>query len=198
MYSLRHVYTWMGNKVYSPYANFTLGFLFFLEAIFFLPTDPMLVFYCIERRHKAFWYAAIATIGSLLGALMSYAIGFLIWHQFGTAIMHNSLVGYLIKPQTFAYVCEQFKEHDWFALLLAGFTPIPFKAATLTAGFCKVALPTFCACVIFIRAIRFFLIAGVIYLCGNYIKEYIDRYFNLITVIVMIGIVGALLYLKFS
>lgn len=183
---IRDLYSWMGKKVYSKHATAMLAMLFYLEAIFFLPTDPMLIFYCIERRDRALFYATVATIASVLGGITAYCIGYVLWEYAGQQIIHNSLINYIISPQLFSALCTKYKEYESLAILVAGFTPVPYKAATLTAGFCKLSVAPFIICSIIARGARFFLLALAIRKWGVQIKEYIDRYFNLLVILVVL------------
>lgn len=183
----------MGKQVHSPHADLILGVLFYLEAIFFLPTDPMLILYCIERREKSFRYATIATIASVLGGLTSYALGYCLWYFAGETIITNSFVNRFIAPDMFLYLCEQYRLYDHWAILVAGFTPIPYKAATFTAGFCSLSLLPFTIYSAIARGARFYLVALLIKVWGAQMKECIDRYFNLLVMLVML-IVGAMIW----
>ena len=176
----KQLYDWMGAKVQSPYADFFLGFLFYLEAIFFVPTDPILVLYCIKRKNRALTYATITTAASVLGGITSYLLGLALWETFGQQIIHNKIINYILTPDNFAYLSAQYQRHAWLAILVAGFTPIPYKAATLTAGFCKLSFIPFVICSFIARGARFYLIALIIKFCGEHIKRSINRYFNLI------------------
>jgi membrane protein YqaA with SNARE-associated domain len=184
--ALKRLYSWMGNCVYSPYADATLGILFFLESIFFLPTDPMLIVYCFERRNKAYWYATIATVASVLGGMTGYYLGYLLWEYFGQQILHNKLVNYVLSPELFNYLCTQYQQHECFAILMAAFTPIPYKAATLSAGFCKLSFIPFVICSVIGRGARFFLYAIIISTWGARMKVYIERYFGPLMVLAMV------------
>lgn len=190
---IKTLYDWMGKQVHSPYANLILGILFYLEAIFFVPTDPMLVLYCLERRDKSLWYATIATIASVLGGLTSYALGYYLWYAAGETIITNSFINRFIEPQTFTYLCEQYRLYDHWAILIAGFTPIPYKAATFTAGFCSLSLLPFTIYSAIARGARFYLVALLIKIWGKEIQECIDRYFNLLVLLVML-IVGVVVW----
>lgn len=177
------LYSWMGSRVYTPYATPILAVLFYLEAmVFIIPTDPMLIVYCIERQSRAFWYATVAMVSSVLGGVTGYIIGYLLWHYAGQAIIHNAWLNMIIKPDDFYYLCNLYQKHEYIAILIAGFTPIPYKAATFTAGFCHLSLMPFILCSLLARGARFYLYAIAISLWGKQIKEYIDRYFALIVV----------------
>ena len=195
---IRKLYDWMGTRVHSKHADLILGVLFYLEAIFFLPTDPMLIIYCIERRDKAYRYATIATLSSVLGGFTGYYIGYWLWIHAGQQIIHNPFVAYVMSPETFTRLCVLYKKYEAVAILAAAFTPIPYKAATLTAGFCNLALMPFLIASLIGRGARFFLYAVTISIWGKQIKEYIDRYFNLLVVFAMILISGAIWLMKRS
>ena len=177
---IKRFYDWMASCVYSPYADITLGFLFFLEAIFFLPTDPMLIMYCINRKEKALRYATIATVASVIGGITSYLIGAMLWNIAGEQIIHNKIVNYVLSPATFTHLSQQYRQHEWLAILIAGFTPVPYKAATLTAGFCRISLIPFVLCSIIARGSRFYLLAVIAKILGVHIQQSINRYFNII------------------
>ncbi len=132
---LKSAYQWMGSRVYSRCADVILAILFYFEAIFFIPTDPMLIFYCMERRDRSFWYATIATLSSVLGGITGYFIGYNLWIAAGETIIHNSFFSSIVSPERFTYLCEHYKQHEYVSILLEGFTSIPYKVATLTAGF---------------------------------------------------------------
>jgi len=190
---IKRLYKWAGAQVHSPYADYLLGFLFYLEAICFVPTEPLLVLFCVERKDKAWYYAMIATLGAVLGGITSYLIGSVLWANYGESIIHNPRVGYLIKPETFTYILAQFQYYQWAALLAAGFMPVPFKATTFCAGFCQLSFVPFALCATVVRGSRYFLIAGVITLFGDSIRKSIDRYFNGMIILAMI-IVGIVIF----
>jgi len=173
-----------------------LGRAFYLEAIFFIPTDPMLIMYCIERRDKAYYYATIATITSVLGGLTGYFIGYYLWLSAGQQIIHHPLVSYVMTPQTFHHLCDLYKKYEALAILAAAFTPIPYKAATLTAGFCNLSLAPFIIASLIGRGARFYLYAITISIWGKQIKQYIDRYFNLLILFVMVLLVGIIWFIQ--
>lgn len=176
----KRTYDWMGSSIHSAYADYILCFLFYLEAIFFLPTDPILIVYCLERRDRAWWYATVATIGSVLGGMTSYALGAVLWNSMGDQIIHNQYVNCILSPDTFNSLSTQYKQHEWLAILIAGFTPVPYKAATLAAGFCKISFGPFVVASMIARGARFYLFAFICKRFGPKIKDSINKYFNLI------------------
>ena len=196
MNAIKRLYTWMSTRVYSPHGEKILFGFVFLDAVCFLPADPMLIAYCLEKHKKAFRYAAIATLASVIGGVIEYTLGFTLWHFWGESIVHSSFVSYIMKPETFYYLCGQYKAHAFLAIIIASFAPIPYKATTLSAGFCALPFFPFVIGTTLGRAGRFFLYAGIIHRWGPAIKDSLDRYFNLIMISLVILIGGVILYAK--
>jgi membrane protein YqaA with SNARE-associated domain len=171
---LKTMYDRLGAQVHSPYATPLLAFLFFIEAIFFVPVDPLLILYCIEHRARAWYFATIATVASVAGGTLGYFIGLWCWNLIG-----QKMVLLLFSPTLFDQAVQYFKQYEIYAVLIAGFTPFPYKLITLGAGFCKLPLMPFLICSFIARGARFYLLAFIISIWGEQIKEYIDRYFNL-------------------
>lgn len=185
---IRRVYDWMGTKVESPYADWWLIFLFFIESSFLLiPVDPLLILYCITKPSKSLYYATITTLSSVVGGLFGYLIGAVLWKSIGIV-----LVKWLISEATFYQLVAKYKIYQNWAVLFAGFAPVPYKAVTISAGFCNLAIIPFTICSFIGRGGRFFLIAASIWMWGPRIKIFIDKYFNHLvvafTVIVILSI----------
>ncbi len=193
---LRKLYDWMGKKVHSPYATPFLGILFFIEAIFFLPVDPILILFCLERPKLSFKYATIATICSVLGGISGYLIGFTLWNSIGPQILQSKIISSIISPETFNYLSVQYSKYAHWAILIAGFSPIPYKAATLSAGFFNIAFTPFVLFSVIARGARFFLVAIIIRVWGTQIKQFIDQYFNLLVTLTMTVIIAIIWLLK--
>lgn len=175
---IRQTYDWMGKQVHSRYALAWLIFLFFIEAsCFLIPVDPLLILFCIQNRSKSWMYATIATLASVAGGVFGYMIGALLWESVGMA-----LVNALISQETFLSLVAKYKLYQNWAVMIGGFTPIPYKAVTLSAGFCKLPILPFIFYSLLSRGARFFLVAGAIWLWGERIKKFIDHYFNYLVV----------------
>lgn len=175
---IRRAYDWFGKKVHSPYALVWLIGFFFLEAsVFFIPVDPLLILFCIENSKRSFWYATVATLASVIGGMFGYLIGSVMWDSIGSTI-----VRWLISEHTFSNVVQKYSLYQAWAVFIAGFTPVPYKAVTISAGFCKLPFVPFVWYSLLARASRFFLVSGAIYLWGEKIKVIIDEYFNYLVV----------------
>jgi len=181
---IRKVYDWMGKKVYSKYANLWLAGLFFIEAVFFIPVDPLLILFCVQNNKKSLKYATIATLSSVTGGVVAYGIGKLMWDTVGI-----NLVKWVISETAFNTAVLKYKLYQNWAVLIAGFTPLPYKAVTLSAGFCGLSLAPFIL-------YSFFLVAGSIRIWGPQIKIFIDRYFNQLVILFTIILIASVWLLK--
>lgn len=189
---VRHAYDWMGSKVHSSHALLWLAVLFFIEASFFIiPVDPLLILFCIEDNRRVWFYATMATFFSVLGGVFGYFIGAVLWDSIGT-----TLVNWLISQATFNGLVHKYTLYQNWAVLIGGFTPVPYKAVTISAGFCKLPLLPFIGYSTLARGARFFLIAGAIRLWGIQIKDSIDKYFNYLVLVFVVILVFSCALLK--
>jgi len=189
---IKKTYDWMGSKVESPYAIWWLAALFFIESSFLIiPVDPLLILFCVERTSRSFYYAMVATIASVFGGLFGYFIGAVLWESVGVA-----LVTWVISESTFYNIVAKYKMNQHWAIFLAGFLPLPYKAITVSAGFCHLPIVPFMVYSTLARGGRFFLVAGLIKLMGPKVKVFIDRYFNQLVVAFIVIFFASCLILK--
>lgn len=175
---IRRIYDWMGKKAHSKHGLVWLFVLFFIESsVFIVPVDPLLILFCVEHRKKSYFFAMLATIASVLGGLFGYFIGYVLWDTIGAKI-----VELIISQETFQVAVHRYTVYQAWAVLIGAFTPIPYKAITISAGFCKLPLLPFTLYSFIGRGARFFLVTGAIYIWGGKIKEFIDKYFNYLVV----------------
>lgn len=183
---IRRTYDWMGRKAHSPYAPWWFFVLFFVEAIFFIPVDPLLILFCIQKPNRAWQFAFLATIASVLGGIAAYFIGYALWETIG-----QRLVFLVTTQETFDRIGALYRQYEVWAVLIAGFMPmLPFKAITLTAGFWQLPLIPFIIGSLIARGARFYLVAGVIRIWGDSIKQFIDQWFNYL-VLLFVGLVAS-------
>ena len=189
---VRKIYDWMGTKVHSPYANWWFAILFFVEAsFFFIPVDPLLILFCVEDNKRSIYFATVATIASVVGGIFGYFIGAVLWNSIGI-----TLVNWIISEATFNGIVAKYKLYQSWAVLIAGFTPVPYKAVTVSAGFCKLPIVPFIMYSLIARGARFFIVAGAIQIWGAHIKSFIDKYFNYLVVAFVIILVLSCSFLK--
>ena len=190
---LKRLYDWTLAKAAHPHAERWLFGVSFAESSFFpIPPDVMLLPMCMARPRAAWRIAAICTIASVLGALLGYAIGYFLFETVGEPILGFS--GALEKFDAFK---AQFNEQGWIIVLLAGFTPLPFKVITIAAGATAMPLHILVIASIISRAARFFLVAGLIRFFGPPVKAWIDRHFALATAAFGVALVGGFVAIKY-
>jgi len=153
------------------YAERYLGALSFAESSFFpIPVDVMLAPMCIARREKAWRYAIIATVFSVLGGLAGYAIGVGIFDVIEPWLADSH---YWDAYQTSR---EWFDTYGVWAIFVAGFSPIPYKVFTIAAGVAALSLPGFFLASVVGRGARFFLVSGLVVLGGDKLDSTLRKY----------------------
>ncbi len=190
---LRRLYDWTLSWANTKYGIIALFAIAFAESSFFpIPPDILLIALCLSLPSRAFWYALICSIGSILGGIFGYIIGFGLYDVIGAKII--DALGY---QEYFTTVGNLFAENAFLAILGAAFTPIPYKVFTIAAGFWKINFITFLGASIVGRTARFFLVAGLIYYFGERIKSLIDRYFNILTLVFFALLVLGFIVIKY-
>ena len=192
MYIVRKLYLWVLALAGSKHSNWALFSLAFTESSFFpIPPDVLLIALSIGKPAKSFFYATISTIGSVLGGIFGYFIGYVVWEA-----VKGFFFSYVFSEQIFLKVQQLYQHNAFLAVFTAGFTPIPYKVFTIAGGVCQIGLTVLIFASILSRAARFFIVAGLIWKFGEKVKFFIDKYFNLLTVIFTILLVGGFLVLK--
>ncbi len=155
-----------------------LFFIAFVESSFFpIPPDVLLIALAVANPKQSFKFAAICTAGSVSGAFLGYYIGYAFFESIGSRI-----VDFYGFSDQFQFVLDKYRENAWFAIIFAGFTPIPYKVFTIAAGFNEtIDLGTLAFASLVGRASRFFLVGGLLFVFGPRIKEYLDRYLGRLT-----------------
>lgn len=190
---LRRLYDWTIEKSGHPHAERWLAGISFVESSFFpIPPDALLAPMCLARPDRAWRYALICTVASVLGALLGYAIGFFLFETVGKAIL--DFYGAGDEFETFK---QSFNEQGWVIVLLAGFTPLPFKVITIAAGTTHMSLLVLVVASIIARGARFYLVAGLLRAFGAPMKAWIDRNFALATTVIGGLAVGGFVALKY-
>lgn len=169
---MKAIYNWLGKHVNAPYGIYIFATLVFIEGFFVVPVSTLLAFYCLENRRKSFIYATVAALFSVIGALTGYYLGTVLWKAAG-----KDVINAIINPEKFEYLVEQYKTYQAWAVFITALTPMPFKLLTLTAGFCKLPLIPFLSYTLIARGIRFYFIATGIYIWGDKVSYYLNKYF---------------------
>lgn len=190
---LKRLYDWMMRKAADEKAPWALGVVSFIESSFFpIPPDVMLIPMVMANRQKAWWYATIATVTSVLGGMLGYAIGYYLYDAVGVPILE--FYGKAHALDSFiAFV------HDYGvpAVIIKGMTPIPYKVVTIAAGVAKMDLLSFIGASIVARAMRFYLVAGLLYYFGEPIRDFIEKRLTLVTTVFVVVLVSGFVAVKY-
>ncbi len=169
------------QQIFTPLGSLGLFILAFIESSFFpVPPDILLIILALAEPSKALWFAFVCTLGSVFGALLGYYIG---------AYGQKTLLRKLMNGRKIRKVKRLFNKYGGWAVFVAGFTPIPYKVFTISSGIFKINLRTFIIASIFSRGLRFFIVAFLIMTFGKMIIEFIDGYFNLLSVFFVIVLI---------
>ncbi len=172
---LRRLYQWTMAKASHRHAEGWLALFAFVEASFFpIPPHPVLGLMCLAEPKKAVRFAAIATLASVAGGMLGYAIGYALYDTLGAQILHV-----LGLTESFPKAACYLKEYGFWIFVAKGATPIPFKLLTITAGFIGMGLGTFLLGSLISRAISFMIVGVLFRLFGAPIKAFIDKYLGL-------------------
>ena len=183
---LRRLYDWVMNLAGHRHAEPALAGVAFIESsVFPIPPDVMLMPMAYAHPHRAFRYALVATIASVLGGLAGYAIGFFLFETVGRAILE--LYGFTGEFEDFAV---RYNEHGAAIVFFAGLTPFPFKVITIASGVTALNLVSFVLASIAARGLRFFLVCGLIYWFGPPVRGFIERHLGLMTLLFGVLLVG--------
>ena len=190
---MKRLYDWMMAKARDERAPQALFWVSFIESSFFpIPPDVMLIPMVIANRLKAWWYATVATAGSVVGGIAGYAIGYFLFEQIGQPILR--LYG---KAEGFSEFQSWFNEWGVWILVIKGMTPFPYKVLTITAGVTAMPLLEFILASVFARAMRFYLVAGLLYVFGEPIRNFIEQRLSLVTTVFVVLLVLGFVAVKY-
>lgn len=173
---IRRMYDWVLSFAERPGGAWALfGFSFAESSFFPIPPDPLLVALAVGAPKRALWFATVCALGSILGGMAGYAIGWGLWEA-----VDQFFFSYVpgVSPESFETVRQVYDRWDFWAIFAAGFTFIPFKVFTLSAGVFRISFPIFLIAGAISRSARFFMVAGLIYIYGPSIQKFIDKYFD--------------------
>ena len=190
---LRRLYNWVLNWAETPYGVWALFLLAFCESSFFpIPPDILLIALAVSIPKKSFRYALICSAGSVLGGCFGYLIG---W-QFMSGIGEH-IINFYGLADKFEYIRTLYTRYDAWAIGIAGFTPIPYKVFTISAGAFNINFSVFVIASVISRSARFFLVGGLIYVFGPGIRTFIDRYFNILASAFVVLLVAGFVIIKY-
>ena len=195
MRMIRKLYDWVLHWAETPYGGPALFFLALIESsVFPVPPDVLLIALCIALPSRAWRFALLASAGSVLGGLLGYGIGWGAW-----PLVNSFFFDYVpgFTPHVFAKVQSLFEAYGFWVVFTAGFTPIPYKVITIGSGVFQINLVIFLIASLISRSLRFFLVAWLLHRYGPGMRDFIDRYFNLLSIVFLILLFGGFLLLKY-
>ncbi len=199
---LKNLYNWVLEWSDSKWGAVALFLLAFTEASFFpIPPDVLLIALCLGLRSKALKFALICSIGSALGAVFGYSIGYFLW--WNTVGEFSAIANFFIdiipgfSSELFYDIKQKYDEWNFWIIFVSGFTPIPFKVFTVSAGAFNINFNLFLLASIISRSARFILIGGLIWRFGEPIKDFIDRYFNILAILFTVLLIGSFFIIKY-
>jgi len=174
-----------------PHASYYLGATSFAESSFFpIPVDVLLAPMVLGRRDKAWFYAGLATVMSVAGAVLGYYIGMFLFEQ-----VAQPIIAFYHFEETYQQVHDLFAEYGIWIIFIAGFSPIPYKVFTITAGVAYMPLLPFILTSLIARGARFYLVAWLIYIGGDKIEDVLQKRIEQIGwAVVALVIVGLVVY----
>ena len=190
---LKKTYNWTLEKAQHKNAKWYLSLISFAESSFFpIPPDILLIPMALASKANALFYAFICSLFSVLGGILGYAIGYFFYNSVGIYI-----VDFYHLENSFNIFESYYKEFGILIVLGAGITPFPYKFITIASGVFGLNIFLFIIVSIIGRGLRFYLIAILLYFFGEKIKLIIDKYFNFLTIVFFILLVGSVFIIRF-
>jgi membrane protein YqaA with SNARE-associated domain len=197
----RKLYNWVLHWSNTKYGVPALFILSLSESSFFpIPPDVLLIALALGMQSKALYFAFVCSLASILGAIIGYTIGhFAWWNSIGeytdiAMFFFNHIPGF--SSELFTAIQQKFNLYNFFIVFTAGFTPIPFKIITISAGAFNINFSMFIIASTISRSARFFLVALLIKKFGKPITAFIDKYFNIVSIVFTILLIGGFFALK--
>lgn len=190
---LRKLYDWTLSLADSRYALWALALVAFVESsVFPIPPDVLMIPLIIAAPHRAFLIATVALVASVLGGLLGYYIGAELYDAIGRPVLE-----FYGKDAYFDEFKLKYNEYGAWAVLIAGVTPFPFKVITILSGATGLSLPVFIVASIAARALRFFLVAALLWKFGTPIRTFIEKRLGLMFALFVFLLLGGFVLVKF-
>lgn len=192
---LRKLYFWTLHWADTKYALPALFLISFVESSFFpIPPDILLMAMCFANPKKWFPYAVVCTVASILGGILGWYIGFGLW-EITKDFFFSVIPGF--TPEVFHKVEVLYKDNAFLAILTAAFTPIPYKVFTIASGVFGVSLGVLILASAIGRGGRFFLVSILIRVFGPAVKPFLEKNFELMTILLLLLAAGGFVAIKF-
>lgn len=190
---IKRLYDWVLSWSSSRWGWLALFIIALCESSWFpIPPDILLIALCLGATKRSFRFAGITLLGSIIGAMLGYAIGHFLWTTpagEATAIA-NFFYNNVFSQQSFNNVASLYDKYNFWIVFTAGFTPLPYKLFTIAGGMFDINFVMFLIASTISRGLRFFLIGWFIWRYGQPIKVFIDKYFNLLATLFTALLIG--------
>ena len=191
----RKLYKWVLHWADTPYGPLALFLLALAESSFFpIPPDPLLIVLCLGAVKKSWRFAFYTSLASVIGGAIGYLIGFGFW-EVADSFFFKYVPGF--TEEVFQKVMRNFHQYGFWYVFSAGFTPIPYKVFTIASGVFKLNFLLFLLASTLRRSLRFFVVAGLFRKFGPEIKDFIDKYFNLLMLLFFLLLFGGFFLIRF-
>jgi len=197
----RFLYDWVLSWAHSPFGERALFVLALAESSFFpVPPDVLLIALVLGKRETWLRLAILCSIASVIGGLAGYAIGHFLWYSGDSyssiaLFFFNNIPGFTIE--SFNAVSKLYDVYSFWIVFTAGFTPIPYKIITITAGVANINVSIFVVASVISRSLRFFLVAWLIFKFGESINAFINKWFNVLSIAFVVLLIGGFYVLKY-
>ncbi|MBF0454761.1 MAG: DedA family protein [Magnetococcales bacterium] len=189
---MRRLYHWTMSQAASPHAPWVLFWVALAESSFFpIPPDVLLIPMILAQPGRAFKLAAICTIGSALGGALGYLIG-----QEFMPILGEPIIQFYGAQGRYEQLGELFRQYDVWIIAVAGFSPIPYKLFTLSAGAFGSPFLLFFGVSVLARGARFFLVATLLKWGGDRLRSLVEKHLELLTVALLVLVIVAFTLVK--
>jgi membrane protein YqaA with SNARE-associated domain len=176
-----------------PHALWWLALVAFVESsVFPIPPDVLMIPMIIARPSRAWLIAGVALVASVAGGLLGYAIGAFFYDSLGQPILEA-----LGKGDAMAEFNTRFNDFGFWAVLGAGVTPFPYKVITIMSGWTGMPVATFVATSILARALRFFIVAALLWKFGAPIREFIEKRLGLVFTVFIVLLFGSFFLIRY-
>ena len=190
---IQRLYDWTLSLAQHRHALWALAAVSFVESSFFpIPPDIVMIPMILARPSRAWLIAGVALIASVLGGLFGYAIGAFAFETIGQPILAS-----LGKAHAMDEFSTRFNDMGFWAVLVAGITPFPYKVITIMSGWTGMPLVTFMATSVLARGLRFFIVAGLLWRFGAPIRGFIERRLPLLFTIFVVLLLGSFLLVRY-
>lgn len=198
---LKKIYNWVLGWAEKPSSHYALFIFAFAESSFFpIPVDVLLIPLVLGYRQKWFKLAVLTTIASTLGGAFGYLIGWKLWWLGEGNFTSIAEFFFRIIPgfskELFFSMQAKYELYNFWIVFTAGFTPIPYKVITISAGAFNIDFMVFMIASVVSRGARFFIISILIFIFGEAIRNFMEKYFNWLAIVFTILLIGGFILLS--